>query len=70
MSKPVYYVQAYRWGKGVDHSYVVGIWEDSNEAQLAAKKEEECRGGKYECVVYLAYLNEPLEPWEEDEQEE
>jgi hypothetical protein len=70
MSKPVYYVQAYRWGKGVDHSYVVGIWEDSNEAQLAAKKEEECRGGKYECIVYLAYLNEPLEPWEEDEQEE
>jgi len=70
MSKPVYYVQAYRWGKGVDHSYVVGIWEDSNEAQLAAKKEEECRGGKYECNVYLAYLNEPLEPWEEDEQEE
>jgi hypothetical protein len=67
MSKPVYYVQAYRWGKGVDHSYVVGIWEDSNEAQLAAKKEEECRGGKYECIVYLAYLNEPLEPWEEDE---
>ena len=70
MSKPVYYVQAYRWGKGVDQSYVVGIWEDSNEAQLAAKKEEECRGGKYECIVYLAYLNEPLEPWEEDEQEE
>ncbi len=70
MSKPVYYVQAYRWGKGVDHSYVVGIWEDSNEAQLAAKKEEECRGGKYECIVYLAYLNEPLEPWEENEQEE
>ena len=68
MNKPVYYVQAFRWGKGVDHSYVVGIWEDSNEAQLAAKKEEECRGGKYECIVYLAYLNEPLEPWEEDEQ--
>ena len=70
MNKPLYYVQAYRLGKMNDHSYVVGIWEDSNEAQLAAKKEEECRGGKYECIVYLAYLNEPLEPWEEDEQEE
>jgi hypothetical protein len=70
MSKPLYYVQAYRWGNIDNHSYVVGIWEDSNEAQLAAKKEEECRGGKYECIVYLAYLNEPLEPWEEDEQEE
>ncbi len=66
-NKPVYYVQAYRWGNIDNHSYVVGIWEDSNEAQLAAKKEEECRGGKYECIVYLAYLNEPLEPWEEDE---
>jgi len=70
MSKPVYYVQAFRWGKFDDHSYVVGVWEDSNEAQLAAEKEEQFRGGKYECVVYLAYLNEPLEPWEEDEQEE
>ncbi len=68
MNKPLYYVQAYRLGKMNDHSYVVGIWEDSNEAQLAAKKEEECRGGKYECIVYLAYLNEPLGPWEEDEQ--
>jgi hypothetical protein len=68
MNKPLYYVQAYHLGKMNDHSYVVGIWEDSNKAQLAAKKEEQFRGGKYECVVYLAYLNKPLEPWEEDEQ--
>ena len=68
MNKPLYYVQAYRLGKMNDHSYVVGIWEDSNEAQLAAKKEEQFRGGKYECVVYLAYLNEPVESWAEDEQ--
>jgi hypothetical protein len=67
MNKPLYYVQAYRLGKMNDHSYVVGIWEDSNEAQLAAKKEEQFRGGKYECVVYLAYLNEPVESWEENE---
>jgi hypothetical protein len=67
MNKPLYYVQAYRLGKMNDHSYIVGIWEDSNEAQLAAKKEEQFRGGKYECVVYLADLNEPLEPWEKDE---
>ena len=70
MNKSLYYVQAYRLGKMNDHSYVVGIWEDSNQAQLAAKKEEQFRGGKYECVVYLAYLNEPVEPWEENEQEE
>jgi len=50
-----------------NHSYVVGIWEDSNEAQLAATKEEQFRGGKYECVVYISHLNEPIEPWEEDE---
>jgi hypothetical protein len=68
MNKPLYYVQAYRLGKMNDHSYVVGVWEDSNEAQLAAKKEEQFRGGKYECVVYLAYLNKPVEPWEEDGQ--
>jgi hypothetical protein len=68
MSKPLYYVQAYRLGKMNDHSYVVGVWEDSNQAQLAAKKEEQFRGGKYECIVYLAYLNEPVEPWEKDEQ--
>jgi hypothetical protein len=67
MNKPLYYVQAYRQGKMNDHSYVVGVWEDSNEAQLAAKKEEQFRGGKYECVVYLAYLNEPVESWEENE---
>jgi hypothetical protein len=67
MNKPLYYVQAYRLGKMNDHSYIVGIWEDFNEAQLAAKKEEQFRGGKYECVVYLADLNEPLEPWEKDE---
>jgi hypothetical protein len=60
MSKLIYYVQAYRWGKIADHSYVVGIWEDSNEAQLAAKKEEESKGGKYECVVYVSYLNKPI----------
>ena len=68
MNKSIYYVQAYRQGKMNDHSYVVGIWEDSNEAQLAAEKEEQFRGEKYECVVYLAYLNEPIESWEEDEQ--
>jgi len=67
MNKPLYYVQAYRLGKMNDHSYVVGILEDSNEAQLAAKKEEQFRGGKYECVVYLAYLNEPVESWGENE---
>jgi hypothetical protein len=47
-----------------DHSYVVGIFSDSNLAQEIAKKEEEFRGGKYQCVVYIAELNEPIEPYE------
>lgn len=55
--KLVYYVQAYRWGKVDNHSYIVGIWEDSNEAERAAKAEELERGGKYECVVYVTELN-------------
>ena len=65
MTNPlIYYVQAYRWGKVDNHSYVVGIFSDSNLAQEIAKKEEEFRGGKYECVVYIAELNEPIEPYD------
>jgi hypothetical protein len=47
-----------------DHSYVVGIFTDGHTAQAVAKKEEEFRGGKYECVVYIADLNEPIESYE------
>lgn len=47
-----------------DHSYVVGIFSDSSLAHSIAKKEEEFRGGKYECVVYIADLNEPIESYE------
>ena len=61
---PLYYVQAYRMGKLDNHSYVVGIFSDSSLAQSIAKKEEEFRGGKYECVVYIAELNEPIESYE------
>ena len=67
MKKPLYYVQAYRGGKIDNHSYVVGVWDNSSEAQSAAVMEEAYRGGKYECVVYLANLNEPLEPWTDEE---
>ena len=66
MKKPLYYVQAYRGGKIDNHSYVVGVWDNSSEAQSAAVMEEVYRGGKYECVVYLANLNEPLEPWNDE----
>ncbi len=64
MNEPIYYVQAYRGGRMNDHSYVVGIFSDSSLAQEIAKKEEEFRGGKYQCVVYIAELNEPIEPYE------
>jgi hypothetical protein len=43
---------------------VVGVFTDSNLAQEIAKKEEEFRGGKYQCVVYIAELNEPIEPYD------
>ena len=59
MKNPIYYVQAYRGGKIDNHSYMVGIFSDSSLAQAAAVKEESFRGGKYECVVYIAELNEP-----------
>lgn len=59
--KHVYYVQAYRWGKVDNHSYIVGIWEDSNEAERAAREEEIDRAGKYECVVYMTELNKKLD---------
>ena len=64
MNEPIYYVQAYRWGKVDNHSYVVGIFSDSSLAQEIAKKEEEFRGGKYQCVVYIAELNKPIEPYD------
>jgi len=68
MNEPIYYVQAYRVVRDTpslgNHSYVVGIFSDSNLAQEIAKKEEEFRGGKYQCVVYIAELNEPIEPYD------
>jgi len=64
MTNPIYYVQAYRGGKIDNHSYVVGIFTDGHTAQAVAKKEEEFRGGKYECVVYIADLNEPIESYD------
>ena len=70
MKKPLYYVQAYRWGKIDNHSYVVGVWDNSTEAQSAAVMEESYRGGKYECVVYLCELNQPLEPWTDETPDE
>ena len=62
---PLYYVQAYRGGNMDNHSYVVGVWDTSTEAQAAAIKEEAYRGGKYECVVYTTNLNQPIEPWDD-----
>ena len=48
----VYSVIAYRWGHPENHSYVVGIFADSDAAIEAAKHEQADRGGnKYFCEV-------------------
>jgi hypothetical protein len=56
----VFIVTAYRWGDRENHSYVVGAFSTKDEAILWAKKEEEWRGGKYDCEVIVMQLNYPL----------
>jgi hypothetical protein len=46
-----YIVEALRGGNREKHSYVVGIYDDKQEAVRNALAEEYWRGGKYECVV-------------------
>jgi hypothetical protein len=51
MRQTVYTVHAYRWGDREGHSYTVGVFSVQNAALESAKKEEDYRGGKYECEV-------------------
>ena len=61
MKDIIYYVQAHRVVKDTprleNHSYVVGIFTDSLQAQKIAEEEEMERGGKYQCVVYQGLMN-------------
>jgi 2-polyprenyl-3-methyl-5-hydroxy-6-metoxy-1,4-benzoquinol methylase len=56
----VYVVTAYRWGNRESHSYVVGAFDNEENAIKEAKLETEWRGGKYECEVRSMELNESL----------
>jgi len=56
----IYIITAYRFGDKENHSYVVGAFSTKDEAIRQAKKEEEWRGGKYDCEVIVMQLNDPL----------
>ena len=56
----VYVVTAYRWGNRESHSYVVGAFDNEENAIKEAKLETEWRGGKYECEVRSMELNDSL----------
>ena len=58
MNKTIYVVQAYRWGNRENHSYVVGVYDTKEQAIIAADKEEESRGIKYNCAIISTSLNE------------
>jgi hypothetical protein len=49
--KKVYTVHAFRWGDKEQHSYLVGVFSKKHAALKEAEKEEDWRGGKYECEV-------------------
>ena len=58
MNKTIYVVQAYRWGNRENHSYVVGVYDTKEQAILAADKDEESRGIKYNRAIISTSLNE------------
>ena len=53
----VYLVTAYRYGDKESHSYVIGIFDNKKNSIMAAKTEENWRGGKYDCEVLEWEMN-------------
>ncbi len=47
----VYVVTVYRYGNKEGHSYVVGVYSEQWKALIAAQKEQDYRGGKYDYEV-------------------
>jgi hypothetical protein len=58
MSKTVYVVIAYRFGKREKHSYTLGVFTTKYSAKKCADTHTNYRGGKYACVVESCMLNE------------
>lgn len=53
----VYVVTAHRWGSLEGHSYVCGVFDNKEDAELTAKKEMYWRAGKYDCLLTELELN-------------
>lgn len=57
VSMRVYVVTAHRWGSLEGHSYVCGVFDNKEDAELTAKKEMYWRAGKYDCLLTELELN-------------
>ena len=53
----LFIVEALRFGNRENHSYVVGVFDSFDKANLAALTEECWRGGKYVCEINEQPLN-------------
>ena len=54
----IYVVTMYRYGDREKHSYVLGVWDDKEQAIWEAKNEQDYRGGnKYYPEVLEFVLN-------------
>jgi hypothetical protein len=56
--KTVYVVIAYNLYQGNQHCYVVGVYDNFDDAEKASNIEEMNRGGKCECRFNEYRLNE------------
>lgn len=57
----IYIIEALRWGNRENHSYVVGCCSTPEKAKEIKDREEEYRGGKYECEIREYILDETHE---------
>ena len=57
----LYVVTMYRYGDRQKHSYVLGVWDTEEDANLFAKTEEAYRGyPKYQAEILPVELNKEL----------
>ena len=54
----LYVTEALRWGDRESHSYVVGVYDTKEQAELAGEVEKTWRGLKYDYTVNEYLLNE------------
>jgi len=54
----LYVVTMYRYANKEEHSYVLGVYDNPNEAIKHGKVEESWRGNKYTCEVLRLKLND------------